>query len=141
MTPEKRSFVARVFAGMLLGSLLSAMWFHLFTGALQTEVDDISTHLALVVFEATFVLVIFLVIGLPMFLLARRYSVANSSTASLAGVAIALLVSTLYGGPDLGGAATFFIITFGGAGLLAAIPFWLCVRDFSVSPSTTRTSR
>lgn len=124
----------KVIAGMSVGSLASAGWFHVATLAAATGpsgVDTVQKHTGLVVFQAFFVFLIFALIGVPAFLIARRLSLANAVSASVVGLVAGLLVSTLYGGPDFRSFAQFAVslVTFGGSGTIAAFTFWMFVRN------------
>lgn len=140
---KKLSFIARIATGVVVGSALAATWFHLSIivmssdwrisqqhGAALHMSEVLIKHASLIAFQTMLVLPIYICVGLPIFLVARRMQLANLFTAITSGFVVGLLVSILYGGPDFGSLLGFveMMVTFGAPGSIAACALWYSVR-------------
>ncbi|MDP2198129.1 MAG: hypothetical protein Q8K01_06065 [Sulfurimicrobium sp.] len=135
---DRLIFFRRIAAGIVVGSTFSATWFHLSNILLASGSSDgqrlsvvLVKHASLIVFQSMFALVIFVVVGLPIYFLARRIGKANFFSAIASGFIVGLLVSVLYGGPDFDSLRGFAkeVSMFGISGVIAAYAFWYFVRS------------
>lgn len=140
LVSDRLFFFRRIAAGIVVGSASAATWFHLSNIFLTSSVLDgqpifevLVKHASLIVFQSMFALVIFVVVGLPIYFLARRIGKANLLSAIGSGFIVGLLVSALYGGPDFGSLRGFatMVLMFGISGVIAAYAFWYFVREHS----------
>lgn len=139
MVSDRLSFFRRIAAGITVGSVLAATWFHLLVIMMSSDMligrqhageqrisEVLIKHASLIAFQSMFVLIIFVCVGLPIFFVARRMGMANLFTAITSGFIVGLLVSILYGGPDFGSLLGFvkMVVTFGTPGVIAAYALW-----------------
>ena len=126
--------------GIVVGSALAATWFHLSnifmgidTPGEQGPSEVLVKHASLIAFQSMFVLVMFIVVGLPIYFFARRFGKANLLSAIASGFIVGLLVSALYGGPNFDSLREFakVVLVFGISGVIAAYAFWYFVRSDS----------
>ncbi|MDH4230360.1 MAG: hypothetical protein OEW11_11570 [Nitrospirota bacterium] len=88
-----------------------------------------------------FVAVVFVCVGLPIYLLFRWLRIATLFTAIGSGFAVIILPGALFlffisgfSREDLG----FFVLFFGGGGAVSAAVFWFFVRDGPPTPDAVR---
>ncbi len=134
---DRLFFFRQIATGIVVGSALAATWFHLSNILMSSSSVDgqrfpeiLVKHASLIIFQSMFVLAIFVIVGLPIYFLARRIGKVNLSYAIASGFIVGVLVSTLYGGPDFGSLREFVKMasTFGVSGVIAAYAFWYFVR-------------
>ena len=131
--------LVRLLIGLLTSSIVAAFAFHALVASLSPALNgeassstpvNLQATLGTIAFEAFFVLLLGLVVGLPGFLLARRFGFANGLTATGLGLVVGLAVGAIYGDLDVRSLTAFLraFVVFGLPGILAGASFWLFAR-------------
>jgi hypothetical protein len=103
--------LTKIVVGLIIGSFLSASWFHFFgvisdflhSQSVQAELDFgqiVIKHAAFIFYFSVISISIMIVIGLPLFFIGKKINKASWVNAVIFGGLVGLSVTFLYGGPQ-----------------------------------------